>query len=203
MILSEARVNRRRLARLVTEVLAPAPVAAVVLALIAGRTAPTPVAAIVWGGIAILFAAILPLANVVRQLRAKEITDLHVRRREQRPRLLLFGVGSLLAAFVLLLLLGAPVALVAAVGAGVVGLVIALAITLFWKISLHVAAAAGAVVALAHLLGPGLFGLTPLVAAVAWSRVELGDHTPAQVVAGGLVGAVVAAVSIAGLVAIL
>jgi membrane-associated phospholipid phosphatase len=81
---------------------------------------------------------------------------------------------------------------VALVGAGGVGLAVALAITLVWKISIHTAVAAGAVVVLALVFGPALLVLAPLVALSGWARVEVGDHTPAQVLAGAAVGAAVA-----------
>ncbi|HEV2126892.1 MAG TPA: phosphatase PAP2 family protein, partial [Chloroflexota bacterium] len=64
---------------------------------------------------------------------------------------------------------------------------------LFWKLSIHVAVVAGTVAVLTIVFGSGFLGLALLVALVAWSRVELGDHTPAQAIVGGVVGAAVAA----------
>ncbi len=49
-------------------------------------------------------------------------------------------------------------------------------------------------VVLAPVFGPALLGLAPLVALSAWARVELEDHTLAQVVAGAAVGAAIAGV---------
>ncbi len=43
------------------------------------------------------------------------------------------------------------------------------------------------------VFGPGMLGLSLLLGMVGWARVELGDHTPAQVIAGSGHGAVVAA----------
>jgi len=68
------------------------------------------------------------------------------------------------------------------------GLIVSLAVTIFWKVSIHTVVVAGAVVVLAFVFGP----TAPAVALIAWSRVELGDHRPAQVVVGGAFGAVVA-----------
>ena len=123
------------------------------------------------------------------------MTDHHVTRRGQRPRVILFAIACVLVGLGLLVGLAAPVELVALLGAGVVGLVVGLVITLFWKISFHVAAAAGAVVVLARRFGSWVLVLGALVPLIAWSRVELRHHTPAQVVAGGIVGAATAAVS--------
>jgi membrane-associated phospholipid phosphatase len=63
-------------------------------------------------------------------------------------------------------------------------------ITLWWKISLHAAAAAGAATMAWALLGTGLpFLLT--VPLIAWSRIRLRRHTLAQTVLGALLGFVV------------
>jgi len=75
-----------------------------------------------------------------------------------------------------------------------VGLIVSLLVTLLWKISVHVAVVAGAVVILVLVFGPLLLVLGPLVALVGWARVEVADHTPAQVIAGSGLGAAVAAV---------
>src|SRR5205807_7157458 len=131
-----------------------------------------------------LFAALIPLGYIIRQVRRRRLTDYHVGRREQRPRPMLVGVASVLAGLGVLALLGAPRALVALVGAMAVGLATATLVTLFWKISVHVAVVAGTVVILVLVFGPTLLALAPAVALVGWARVEVGDHTPAQVMAG-------------------
>jgi membrane-associated phospholipid phosphatase len=74
------------------------------------------------------------------------------------------------------------------------------AITVVWKISIHSAVASGSVAILALTYGPFvLFGYL-LVAVLGWSRVTLGDHTTAQVVAGSVLGAGAAALAYAALV---
>ena len=41
------------------------------------------------------------------------------------------------------------------------------------------------------VLGPALLVVWPLVAVIAWSRIQVGDHTTAQVLAGVALGVVV------------
>jgi membrane-associated phospholipid phosphatase len=41
-------------------------------------------------------------------------------------------------------------------------------------------------------LGPALLLALPVIALVAWSRIRLGDHTPAQTLAGAALGGLVA-----------
>lgn len=183
---------RRRLARLVTEVFAPTPLSALVLAVVALRSAASTGEALLWGAVAILFVTVIPFAYIVRGVRRRTLTDHHVRRREQRTLPLLFGIASVVVLLALVVLLGAPHDLIALIVATVAGLAISLLITLFWKISVHAGATAGAFTILAILFGPWFLLFSPLVALIAWSRVELGDHTPAQVIAGTGVGAAVA-----------
>lgn len=187
------RGTQMRLARLLTELLAPANVVATLLVVVAWHAAPDSASAIAWGLLAALFASFIPLGYIVRQVHRRRLTDHHVHRREQRPRPMLVGVASVLCGVVVLALLGAPRALVALAGAMAVGLTTATLVTLCWKISVHVAVVAGAVTILVLVFGQAMLLLTPVVALVGWARVAVRDHTPAQTVAGALLGAVVAA----------
>ena len=56
---------------------------------------------------------------------------------------------------------------------------------------MHASVAAGTMVVLVLAFGPVLLATAVLVAAVGWSRVRLRDHTPSQVVAGTVIGALV------------
>ena len=58
---------------------------------------------------------------------------------------------------------------------------------------MHAAIAAGAATALLLVFGPALLAPWPVVAVIAWSRIQLGDHMPAQVLAGVALGIVVTA----------
>jgi membrane-associated phospholipid phosphatase len=62
--------------------------------------------------------------------------------------------------------------------------IVCLAITHWWKISMHTAVGTGATVVLILFYGWHLGVLSIVVAAVAWSRVQLRHHTPTQVAAG-------------------
>jgi membrane-associated phospholipid phosphatase len=184
-----------RIARALTEVLAPAPLAAALLAAIAWQSASSAQEAILWASISVLFASLIPIAYILRGVRRKRFSDHHVGVRQQRPVPLLVGIVSVVVGVAVLNLFGAPRTLVALIEAMLVGLVVSLAVTLFWKISIHVAVVAGSVVVLALVFGPIALIAAPLVAAVAWARVQLGDHTPLQVLVGATVGALVAGVA--------
>lgn len=188
------QLARQRVARLVTEVLSPVPVTSTLLIVSAWRNAPTVGQAMQWIILTVVLMILLPYLYVLRGVRRRRLSDRHVRVRAQRPLVLLIGVSSVLVVLTLLVIGSAPRELVALVGAMLVGLVSSLLVTLVWKISVHTAVVAGAVVILVLVFGPMLLTLAPAVALVGWARVEVGDHTPAQVVAGAALGATVAAV---------
>jgi membrane-associated phospholipid phosphatase len=177
---------------LVAEVFAPAQVVAVLLVAISIHTAP-PGDALRWALISIVFASLLPMAYVVAQVRRRRLTDHHVSIRRQRRLPMLVAIASTVIGVALLFALGAPRPLVALAAAGVAGLVVTFLVTLAWKISMHVAVLAGAVTIVVIVFGPQWLPLAAVVALVAWARVAGGDHTPAQVAAGALIGCLVAA----------
>jgi hypothetical protein len=180
-----------RVARGLTEIFAPAVLAAVlpiVIGLHAGRTVPVGLA---WGLLASVFSAVIPYGMIWYGVRRGRLSDRHIGVREQRTKPLALGLLSVLVGLALLGLLGAPRELVALVVALFVGGLVATVINHFWKLSVHASVAAGSMVVLVLAFGPALLATVVIVAAVGWSRVRLRDHTTAQVVAGTAIGALV------------
>jgi len=182
---------RQRLAKVVTEAFAPTPLAVIGVVVVAWHASEAPGDALKWGLLGAAFAPLFPFLHLLRQIRRGRVTDRHVRLREQRAPILLVALASAFAALAVLALLGAPRELVGLFAAGVASLIVALTITFAWKISIHVGVAAGLLTVFTLLVGPAVLAAAPIVVLVAWARVELRDHTPAQVVAGGVIGALV------------
>ncbi|MEV0564716.1 phosphoesterase PA-phosphatase [Dactylosporangium sp. NPDC050588] len=182
----------QRIARGVTEVLAPAVLVSVLLVLLAVHGAPSVGRGLLLGVAAAVFESVLPFLYILRGVRRGELTDRHVGDHRQRRGPLLVGLVSVAVGFVVLVGLDAQQELLAAVVAGGVGLVVAAVVNHWWKMSIHTAVAAGALVILMLVYGWLLIVTAPLVGLVGWSRVALKDHTVAQVVVGAVVGAVVA-----------
>jgi membrane-associated phospholipid phosphatase len=182
------------LARYVTEILTPVVLVSVLLVL---QPVLTPGVTWLQAVVSVFFVTALPLLILLRMKRGGLVTDHHVRIRQQRAPVLVMAGVSLGIGTVVLLLLGAPAALFGEVGAIFLGLVLCLLANLVWKLSVHSAVAA--YVALA-LLSPiphiGVAAALMLTALVGWSRIELRDHTPAQVMAGQIVGCCVYAASL-------
>ncbi len=184
-----------RIARLVTELTAPAVLVSLLMIAVSWHSSPGGGRGLAWGLLATLFVTGIPFAYILGGVRRGRFTDHHIGRREQRRVPLLVGLGSVTAGLVLLAVLGAPRPLLALAVAGLVGLVVAVSVSHWWKMSIHSAVAAGTLVILAMTFGRGFLVAAPLLAVVGWSRVRLRDHTVPQVLAGGVVGALIAALA--------
>ncbi|WP_327681372.1 phosphatase PAP2 family protein [Kitasatospora sp. NBC_00458] len=145
-----------------------------------------------WAVFALLFTAVVPTLFIKRGIRRGTLEDRHVGHRQRRLTVIPFVMGSVATAFAVMLGLDAPTDLTAIVLAMFASLVPILAITVWWKVSLHTAVSSGAVVCLAIALGPWWLLLYPLVVLIGWSRVVLRDHTTAQTIVGAAVGGLTA-----------
>jgi membrane-associated phospholipid phosphatase len=183
--------RRPRVARLVGELLSPPPILAVLALVVAWDSSPTPAMAILWGGIAAVSASVLPYALILRGVRRGRLTDRNISLRQQRIGFAAVAITSILIGLAVLAAFDAPAEMVALQASIAVGVACGWVITLWWKISVHAAIAAGAATVLLLVFGPALLAVWPLVAVIAWSRVQVGDHTPAQVLAGVALGVVV------------
>lgn len=107
------------------------------------------------------------------------------------------AVAAVLASIAVGLLLSwsldAPRAQFALVAALLATIAVTGAVSAFRTVSVHTATAAGTAAVLVLEFGPALWAVLPVVAAVGWARVRLGDHTVAQVTGGAIVGFCVAA----------
>ena len=183
--------RRLRVARLVGELLSPPPILVAVALAVAWVSSPTRAMAVVWGTIAALFASVLPYALILRGVRRGRLSDRNISLRKQRIRFGGVAIASILFGLAVLAALDAPAEMVALLASIAVGVACGWVVTLWWKISVHAAIAAGAATVLTLVFGPALLAVWPLVALIAWSRVQVGDHTPAQVLAGVALGIVV------------
>ena len=179
--------QRQRLAAIITELSSPAVCVVVGLVVVTWNSASDGRGA-AWAALAILLCAGVPMAYIVKGVKAGKWSDHHVSRREQRTIPLLVGLGSVAVATGLLILVDAPRPLIALVLSQLAGLLVVLVITRFWKVSIHCATAGGLLGVLVAMFGPwALLGIVPL-AAIGWSRVILDAHTCMQVAVGAALG---------------
>lgn len=181
-----------RLAKIVTEVLSPAVIVVLLPFAVAWnatghRVLPT----IVWSVVVALFYSVFPMVFIVRGARRGQWDGHWVRERERRFVPLMMCLASALAGLVILLVWDAPQDVIALAWSMVALLIVCVAITKWWKVSLHATVAGGAVATVSLIYGWILLVLVPLVALVAWSRVQVRDHTVAQVIVGVFLGPLV------------
>lgn len=188
---SPRRNWRTATARLLSEALAPSVIVVVLPLAVAWQATGAVLPTVLWSSVVALTSSVLPMGVVVWGSRTGRWDGHHVR--DRRGRLIPFLTLIVLSLLGLAVLVsaGAPWPLVALDIGMVLSLFVTGAITIFWKVSMHSAVAAGATVVLALTYGALWWLLAVVVAAVSWSRVAVEDHTPAQVVGGALTGAVV------------
>jgi hypothetical protein len=179
-------------ARVVSDVVSPPVVWAVLALPVALQYSQSTQNAVFWALLYGFFICLLPIIYVAYNVKRGNITDLHMKERRQRFRPLLVSLLSTAIVWWLLKFLGAPrafplLAMLSLIQIGVIAL-----ITLVWQVSMHMMSIAGAVVAVGILFSTGpAFIVLPLVPLVAAARLNLHRHTPAQVIAGTVIGSVV------------
>jgi membrane-associated phospholipid phosphatase len=179
-------------ARIVSDLLSPPMVWAVLALPIALRDADSTGEAVLWTLVYVALVCLLPLSYIGYMVYRGRITDMHMRVRQQRLRPLAVSVVCTGIAWGVLRLLGAP-AIVQHLGLiTLVQIALMALITYVWQISFHTVSISGATVAAGALFGllPALLTL-PLVLLVGAARLKLKRHTPAQVVAGAFVGGLI------------
>ncbi|HEY82180.1 MAG TPA: phosphatidic acid phosphatase [Dehalococcoidia bacterium] len=187
-------MRKQQLASLMSNILNPYLVSLVVIVLLALKSTPSTGDAIKWSLILVAI-TILPVFSVIAYLAHKEKLDgIFISVREQRNKLYLLASVCTVASCLVLLYFGAPLVLVATIVAALSAAIIFMGINFLWKISLHTAFAAGSVTALTIVYGAIGALSVMLVPPVAWSRIELEQHSPAQAVAGAFLAALIVVV---------
>lgn len=145
----------------------------------------------IWLALSSGFGGALPLVSAMVLRRQGHLADYFLRDPRQRLLPLLAGLVSYAAGAVALRACQAPphvVTLMAclAASAGLTGF-----LSRRWKVSLHALGVCGGMVVLYYSMGFRALGACPLAAIALWARLHLGAHTPAEVLAGGILGGAV------------
>jgi hypothetical protein len=133
--------------------------------------------------------ALLPIgALMIRQVRRGSWTNVDASNRAERP--LLFAVGiAALAALTGAVLVFRPGSFLIRGAVGVLMMLAVCGVATRWvKVSLHMAFGALATTTLLSLGSPAGWALLAVMPVLAWSRLALNRHQPAEVVAGVLAG---------------
>jgi hypothetical protein len=142
--------------------------------------------------VASVFVVGIPAVNILTRIRNGEASDIHLANRQQRITPFLLGFTSALIGSLILLWAGAPRPVVVLAVAYLVASLITIAITLFWKVSIHTALNAGCLTAALLLFRGAASPFIVLLAPLVWARVRRGRHTMAQAILGIPLVAVIA-----------
>ena len=146
---------------------------------------------VLWALLALLILTGFPLVYIWVGIRRGWVGDWELSRRSDRPRFILVSLSSDLFAFLVLGVGGAPrlVWLLALIYA-CLGITM-FTISNFWKISLHMVGVSGFATLLTYVFGPAAAWTFLSLPLVAWARLYRRKHTPAQLVAGAVGGALI------------
>jgi membrane-associated phospholipid phosphatase len=182
---------KKRLAMLTSGVFNPFLVSLVVLVIISFETTAGTADALKWSLILVMV-SVLPVFSVVLYLAHKDkLEGIFINVRRQRNKIYLLATLCAGAGAVILIFGGAPRMLTATFVAGLAAIVVFMGINFWWKISLHTAFAAASVTVLTIVYGLSGALAVMLVPPVAWARIELEHHSPAQAAAGALLATVI------------
>lgn len=140
-----------------------------------------------WVVVYAIVGAFVPLTYLYRQVRREFVSDFDLRVRTERVKPQLVTAASLCIAWGILFLGRAPGQMINLAATLFLLSVAILSITLQWKISMHCAATGAAGMVLGIVTG-AYWPLVLGVVVVGWSRLRLRRHTPAQIIAGSLLG---------------
>lgn len=182
---------RRRIANLTSNILNPFLVSLAIILLLSFESTSSTLDAVKWSLI-LIAVSILPVFLVVVYLvRRGRLDGIFTSVRRQRTKLYWLAGVCVGVACAILVYCGGPPILLAAFVAGLSAVVVFMGINLWWKISLHTAFIAASVTLLVILYDFIAAVAILLIPLVAWSRLELERHSPAQLVAGALLAIVI------------
>lgn len=185
---------RKRIAILTSNILNPFLVTFVVILWLSFESTATTAEAVKWSLILVGVNLLPVLLASIYFVRSNRIDSIFASIRQQRTKIYLVAGVCISLGFIILLYLGAPLVLVAAATATLSAAVLYMAINLRWKISIHTAFIAASVTTLIILYGWIALMGGVLVALVAWARIELAHHSPAQVIVGGFLASLIVVV---------
>jgi len=177
---------KERLSRLTSNILNPFLVSFIIIMLFSFKDAASTIDAIKWALISVVLSVMPVFVVVIYLVRCKKLNGIFINPREQRNGIYLLASALGAISCGVLWYFRAPRLLAVTFTAGLVAIVIFMAINYFWKISLHTAFMAAAVAVLIIVYGVAAAWTFILLPPVAWSRMELKQHSTTQVMTGAV-----------------
>ena len=185
------QICKKHIARLTSIIVNPFIVHIIMILIISFKSADSTAEGVKWFLISVAISTVPVFIIVLYLVRHNRVDSLFIKVRAQRDKVYVLSSVLLGIACAVLFFLRAPVILLAVfVAIFITGLVFA-CVNRWWKISVHVASLAAAVTALIFLYGSVAAWAILLIPLVAWARVEMEHHSPAQVLAGGMLSSLI------------
>ncbi|MGB9641050.1 MAG: hypothetical protein ACPL4H_09075 [Anaerolineales bacterium] len=146
---------------------------------------------ILWAFLLYLVVTGIPLTYLLIGKKLGWVSDLELTRREERPRFILVSLSSDILALILLWIGNGPHLLWLIILTYFCLAMVMFSISSFWKISMHMAGVGGFSTALVFVFGAAAAWAFLSLPLVAWARLRRRKHTPAQLIAGAMVGCAV------------
>ena len=185
---------RKRIANLTSNILNPFLTSLVVILLLSFEVTSGILDALKWSLILIALSILPVYAVIIYLVRSKRIEGLFINVRKQRTKVYLLAAVCTGVAYTVLRYFEAPPMLLATSVAGLSAVVVFMGINLRWKISIHTAFVAASVAILIILYDWMAAVTVVLVPLIVWARIRLEHHSPAQVVTGALLAALIVVV---------
>jgi membrane-associated phospholipid phosphatase len=182
-----------KLARLISNILNPFVISAIIMVLLAFRDAPGTADAVKWALISVAVSVLPVFVVVTVMVYRKKLDGFFSNPRQQRNNVYLLACALGAIDCGLMWLLKAPDLLKATFTAGVAAIIVFALINRFWKISLHTAFMAASVTVVSLVYGLAAIWTVLLFPLVAWARIAMKQHTLTQVVTGGILSAAIVA----------
>lgn len=144
-----------------------------------------------WGGVAAVFAVILPSLFVLGGWLRGSYSDLHLERREDRFWPFFVGIFGTATAIWILMQSNAPYQYIVLMISVLINMIVFTLITLAWKISIHTSTLTAGAIAAIYLYGWEAIIVLGFLPLIMWARLARNKHTPLQTIAGIVVATIV------------
>lgn len=181
-----SRLTRKKLARLASNIFNPVSLSLFMLALLSFHVTDGVSEALKWCLISASLSVIPVFIIILFLVRKRKLAGIFINIREQRHKIYIISCVFAAIDCVVLFLMKAPPALIATFVSSLAAVAVFMCINLRWKVSVHTGFAAAMVTILMILYGSIGAATAALVPIIAWSRVELDNHSLAQTITGAV-----------------
>jgi len=179
----------KRIANLTSYILNPFLVSLVLALLLSFYSTSSKIDALKWSSILIAISILPVFLAILYFIRNGSLESIFTNVRRQRTKVYLIASICAGASYIILHFLEAPLILITSSVAGLLGAALFMVVNLWWKISLHTAFIAAAVTVLVILFDSIAAITVVLLPLIAWARIELEHHSPAQAATGAILAA--------------